>query len=112
MRCCNLCVTRKVMQTRCQQPGDPECFLRGAFVGTSFRAASGKLFKVWIVWVCGAGDHVEHWQAVDVCKIDLCYSWLPLRYTYAVDLYSYGVMLYMLVSGGETSQRSPATGAR
>ena len=69
-------------------------------------------FKVWIVWVCGAGDHVEHWQAVDVCKIDLCYSWLPLRYTYAVDLYSYGVMLYMLVSGGETSQRSPATGAR
>ncbi|CAE7572759.1 ATPK1 [Symbiodinium necroappetens] len=34
------------------------------------------------------------------------------RYTYAVDLYSYGVMLYMLVSGGETSQRSPAPGAR
>ncbi|CAE7663516.1 ATPK1 [Symbiodinium pilosum] len=29
------------------------------------------------------------------------------RYTYAVDLYSYGVMLYMLVSGGETSQRNP-----
>ncbi|CAE6963583.1 ATPK2 [Symbiodinium natans] len=29
------------------------------------------------------------------------------RYTFAVDLYSYGVMLYMLVSGGETSQRSP-----
>ena len=45
MRCCNLCVTRKVMQTRCQQPGDPECFLRGAFVGTSFRAASGKLLR-------------------------------------------------------------------
>lgn len=30
------------------------------------------------------------------------------RYTYAVDLYSYGVMLYMLVSGGETSLRNPA----
>ncbi|CAJ1377471.1 unnamed protein product [Effrenium voratum] len=29
------------------------------------------------------------------------------RYTYAVDLYSYGVLLYMLVSGGETSQRNP-----
>jgi len=26
----------------------------------------------------------------------------------AVDLYSYGVMLYMLTSGGETSLRNPA----
>lgn len=30
------------------------------------------------------------------------------RYTMAVDLYSYGVMLYMLTSGGETSLRNPA----
>jgi len=27
------------------------------------------------------------------------------RYTYAVDLYSFGVMLYMMVSGGEESQK-------
>ena len=67
---------------------------------------------MWILWVCGTGDHVEHWQAVDNCEIYLRCSWLLLRYTYAVDLYSYGVMLYMLVSGGETSQRSPAPGAR
>ena len=112
MRCCNLCVTRKVMQTRCQQPGDPECFLRGAFVGTSFRAASGNLLRCGSYGYAAPEIMLNHWQAVDVCKIDLCYSWLPLRYTYAVDLYSYGVMLYMLVSGGETSQRSPATGAR
>jgi hypothetical protein len=29
------------------------------------------------------------------------------RYTYAVDLYSYGVMLYMLLSGGEQAQQNP-----
>lgn len=28
------------------------------------------------------------------------------RYTYAVDLYSFGVMLYMMVSGGEEAQKS------
>jgi len=29
------------------------------------------------------------------------------RYTYAVDLYSFGVMLYMLLSGGEQAQNNP-----
>jgi len=29
------------------------------------------------------------------------------RYTYAVDLYSYGVLLYMLLSGGEPGQNDP-----
>ena len=41
-------------------------------------------------------------------KLDAHRSLLAGRYTYAVDLYSYGVMLYMLVSGGETSVRNPA----
>jgi len=29
------------------------------------------------------------------------------RYTYAVDLYSFGVLLYMLVSGGDPSAKNP-----
>jgi len=29
------------------------------------------------------------------------------RYTYAVDLYSFGVMIYMMVSGGEVSTKNP-----
>merc|ERR1712039_170684 len=29
------------------------------------------------------------------------------RYTYAVDLYSFGVMLYMLVSGGDPNNKNP-----
>merc|ERR1712216_467626 len=28
-------------------------------------------------------------------------------YTYAVDLYSYGVLLYMLLSGGESTPKRP-----
>merc|ERR1712087_682323 len=29
------------------------------------------------------------------------------KYTYAVDLYSFGVMLYMLVSGGDENTKQP-----
>merc|ERR1712086_123266 len=29
------------------------------------------------------------------------------RYTYAVDLYSYGVMMYLMLSGGEAAQNNP-----
>lgn len=85
--------------------------------------------KVWVVRLCSTRDHDEQRKAASlaVCrsgliqlsgfavwpfaeKIDtLLFSHPePLRYTVAVDLYSYGVMLYMLVSGGETSLRNPA----